>query len=60
MGIVTIRCPETGEQVPTGVVMDHEVFEAAKPTVRAFVCDACGETHVWEKPDATVSPEELR
>ena len=54
MGIVTVRCPETGKEVPTGVVMDRDVFKAARLGPRAFVCDACGEPHVWEKAEATV------
>jgi hypothetical protein len=54
MGIVTVRCPTTGKDVPTGVVMDPDVFKAAALTAHAFVCDACGEPHVWEKAEATV------
>lgn len=54
MGIVTIRCPATGKEVPTGVVMEPDVFKRASFGPRAFVCDACGEPHVWEKPEATV------
>jgi len=29
MGIVTVRRPATGKEVPTGVVMDQDVFKAA-------------------------------
>lgn len=54
MGIVTVRCPATGEEVPTGVVMDQDAFALAKFGPRPFVCDACGEAHVWEKQDGTV------
>ena len=54
MGIVTVRCPATGQEVPTGVVMDLERYELAKFGPNAFVCDACGETHIWEKADGTV------
>ena len=52
MGSVAVRCPETGEHVPTGVVMDPDMFEGAKLGVRTFVCDDCGKAHVWEKQDA--------
>ena len=54
MGIVTVRCPATGQDVSTGVVMEPDVFNLAKIGPHAFVCDACGDTHVWEKPEATV------
>jgi len=49
MGTLKIRCPNTGEHVTTGVVMDEEVFKLARLTTQVFVCNACGETHVWEK-----------
>jgi hypothetical protein len=39
MGIVTIRCPATGKEVPTGVVMEPDVFERASFGPRAFVCE---------------------
>lgn len=54
MGIVTVLCPDTGKEVPTGLVMEPDVFALAKFGPRAFVCDACGEAHVWEKQDGTV------
>jgi hypothetical protein len=54
MGIVTVRCPATGKDVPTGLVMDPDVFRAARLGPRAFVCDACGEPHAWDKSEATV------
>lgn len=54
MGIVTVLCPATGEEVPTGLVMEPEAFKLARFGPRPFVCDACGEAHVWEKPEATV------
>ena len=54
MGIVTVRCPATGQDVPTGVVKDLERYERAKIGPNAFACDACGETHIWEKSEGTV------
>ena len=54
MGIVTVVCPATGKEVPTGLVMDPGVFKAARLGPNAFVCDACGEPHAWDKSDATV------
>ena len=54
MGIVTVRCPATGQEVPTGVVMEADQLELARFGPSAFVCDAWGESHVWEKPEATV------
>jgi hypothetical protein len=54
MGIVTVRCPATGQEVPTGVLMEPDQFKLARFGPNTFICDACGESHVWEKPEATV------
>ena len=43
MGTLKIRCPNTGEHVTTGVVMDEEAFKLARLTAQVFLCDACGE-----------------
>jgi len=58
MGTLKIRCPNTGEHVTTGVVMDEDAFKLARLTAQVFLCDACGELHVWEKDDATHTPDE--
>ena len=52
MGVLKIRCPNTGELVATGVVMDEEAFKLIRLTAQVFLCDACSEIHVWEKDDA--------
>jgi hypothetical protein len=54
MGIITVRCTATGQEVPTGLVMEPQAFKLARFGPRPFVCDACGEAHVWEKSEATV------
>jgi hypothetical protein len=60
MGIVTVECPKTGEQVPTGVVMDARTFATTDFEGRKFRCDACSEVHSWNKADATVQPDKVR
>ena len=60
MGIVTVACPNTGEQVPTGVVMDARTFATTDFEGRKFRCDACSEVHSWTKADATVQPDKVR
>ena len=52
MGTVTIRCPVTGEQVSTGVIIDPGSFAIVSFDAHRFRCDACGETHTWRKRDA--------
>lgn len=49
---VVIRCPQTGELIPTGVQMDAKAF--ATVTLRDYItiCPKCGATHKWSKSDA--------
>jgi hypothetical protein len=56
MGIITVRCPTTGQHVSTGVVIDAEAFAIVDFQGQRFCCDACGEVHAWEKKDATFRP----
>jgi endogenous inhibitor of DNA gyrase (YacG/DUF329 family) len=50
---VMIKCPETGEPVPTGIGMDFEVFKATTASDNTLVgCPACGGTHLWQQADA--------
>ena len=60
MGIVTVECPITGEQVPTGVVVDARTFATTDFEGHKFRCDACSEVHSWNKADATVQPDRVR
>jgi hypothetical protein len=34
--------------------MEPDQFKLARFGPNTFVCDACGESHVWETPEATV------
>ena len=58
MGTLKVRCPNTGEHVTTGVVMDEETFKLVHLCPQVFLCDACGENHVWEKEDAMHTTDE--
>ena len=60
MGIVTVECPNTGEQVPTGMVVDARTFATMELEGRKFRCDACAEVHSWNKATATVQPDKVR
>lgn len=54
MARVLIKCPTTGEMVPTGTEMDRESFESAKMEQNSVQCTACGEMHSWDKEDAVL------
>ena len=52
MGVVVMRCPRTGREVPTGAVMEREAFQALKPVIQRMRCPACGSEHVWSRGTA--------
>ena len=60
MGIVTVACPNTGEQVPTGLITDARTFATTDFEGHKFRCDACSEVHLLSKTDATVHPDIVR
>jgi endogenous inhibitor of DNA gyrase (YacG/DUF329 family) len=48
-----IKCPKTGEPVPTGIGMDFENFKTVKMSGNVLGnCPACGGSHTWEQEDA--------
>jgi hypothetical protein len=56
--MVMIRCPMTGQSVPTGYGMDEETFKTWRfldMTVRE--CPACGADHPWTKEQAWLREE---
>ena len=49
-----IKCPNTGEMVPTGLAMDKESFKMAALENNSVECPACHQTHTWSKKDASL------
>lgn len=54
MPSVKIKCPVTGKDVPTGMVMDLVSFANATLTNNTIQCPHCGKVHTWSKVDAFV------
>jgi hypothetical protein len=52
MGVVAMRCPRTGREVPTGAEMEREEFQNLRPMIYRMRCPACGSEHVWSKGTA--------
>jgi uncharacterized Zn finger protein len=52
---VLIKCPETGETVPTMLRMKPQELEALNAP-RAFRCTKCGHIHSWTKAEAWLEP----
>ena len=62
MGAVMIRCPETGQDIPTGIVADRKSFEATPVFFARVYCLICRTEHEWFAKDAWVcdSPDEAK
>ncbi len=52
MGLVMIRCPRTGQEIPTGIEMEREQFGSAPVFFARVDCPVCGRQHEWFAGDA--------
>ena len=59
MGLLKIRCPETGHDVSTGIEIDPESFARLPDKLAASKCPLCGREHAWLKCDATFVDDEM-
>jgi uncharacterized Zn-finger protein len=49
---ILIRCPQTGKDVPTCIMLDAEVFLKVDLQDKEAHCPHCGRQHHWSKDDA--------
>jgi hypothetical protein len=56
VGTVVIRCPKTGKVVAVGFEAVRDTFHASDNAMATTLCQACGQTHQWQKKDAWVEP----
>ena len=54
MGMVMIRCPETGSAIPTGIETDRETFRRSAVFFSRTYCRICAATHEWFAREAWV------
>ena len=47
MGLVMIKCPNTGGTVSTGIETEPVVFRKLPRISSRMLCPACGEEHAW-------------
>jgi endogenous inhibitor of DNA gyrase (YacG/DUF329 family) len=53
MSMIMIKCPNTGEPVPTGIGAPFEVFKTMQMDDNVLGnCPSCGASHVWQSSDA--------
>lgn len=63
MGAVMIKCPDTGRDIPTGLVADSESFRATPVFFSRVYCPICRTQHEWFAQQAWVceaEPVEVR
>jgi hypothetical protein len=59
MGLLRIRCPETGDDFSTGIEIDPESFARLPDKLPGSTCPLCGGEHAWLKCDAKFVEHEL-
>ncbi|MET4208633.1 hypothetical protein ABIB95_003450 [Bradyrhizobium sp. LA2.1] len=52
MGMVMIKCPETGRAIPTGINADQDSFRSSTVFFARSFCANCGTAHEWFARDA--------
>ena len=58
MGVVMVKCPETGHHIPTGIVTDRKSFDATPVFFARVYCAVCRTEHEWFAKEAWVCEAE--
>ena len=59
MSVVMIRCPDTGEEISTGIDTDSLTFRRLPRVASRIMCPACGKEHVWVKDAAWLNGQSI-
>ena len=54
MGMVMIKCPQTGRAIPTGITIDRERFRCSPVFFSRTRCPVCHADHAWFAREAWV------
>jgi hypothetical protein len=54
VGIVMIKCPQTGRAIPTGIIADRESFRCSAVFFARTHCAICQTNHEWFAKEAWV------
>jgi hypothetical protein len=54
MGSVMIKCPDTGHDIPTGMMADRLSFSATPVFFARVLCPICNTQHEWFAREAWV------
>lgn len=50
--MLVVKCPATGNDIPTGIEMTRDAFKAADLSPQPVRCPHCQKDHTWYKSDA--------
>jgi len=59
MGMVMVKCPQTGRAIPTGIRIDRESFRRRPVFYSRTYCPSCRIDHAWFAQDAWVDEPRL-
>jgi len=60
MGIIMIKCPQTGRAIPTGIKADREKFRRSTVFFARTYCSICQVNHEWFAREAWLcEPSEM-
>lgn len=54
MGMVMVKCPQTGRAIPTGIRIDRESFRRSPVFFKRTLCPLCRTDHTWFAREAWV------
>ncbi len=54
MGIVMVKCPQTGHDISTGIIADRDSFNATPVFFSQVYCPLCRVEHEWFAKEAWV------
>ncbi len=54
MGMLMVKCPQTGRAIPTGIETDHESFQRSTVFFSRTRCPICRADHAWFAREAWV------
>jgi hypothetical protein len=60
MGMVMVKCPQTGRAIPTGIAIDRESFQRSPVFFRRTRCPICTTEHAWFAQEAWVDEPRAR
>ena len=60
MGMVMVKCPQTGHAIPTGIEIDRESFGRSTVFFSRTRCPICRADHAWFAREAWIDEPSIR